>query len=160
MNESTPPEIQVSRTDQLHDLARAYVLNGLGKGNFDAIPYAEEVSLRAPLCPRGSDFPLAGKKALREQWWAPLPRLVAGVQLIETYVNRDLSAVTVEFHCHIREPACTLRVVDRFVVNDQGLIVAQENFFDPRDVTHPGWKNEAHEQPAHTVNRCSPCLPL
>jgi hypothetical protein len=46
----------------------------------------------------------------------------------------------VEFLCHIRAPACTLRIIDRFKVDAMGLIVEQENFFDPRDVTHPGWQ--------------------
>lgn len=60
---------------------------------------------------------------------------------MNTYVNRDLTAVTVEFLCHLRQPAGTLRVVDRFKVNEAGLIADQENFFDPRDVTNPGWQN-------------------
>lgn len=95
--------------------------------------------LRAPLCPGGSGVPLVGRTNLRKQWWAPLPALVAGVEVLETYVNRDLTAVTVEFLCRIREPACTLRLVDRFTVNEAGRITAQENFFDPRGVTNPGW---------------------
>lgn len=60
--------------------------------------------------------------------------------MIDTYVNQDLSAVTVEFHLDIIAPACTLRVIDRFVVDDEGCITAQENFFDTRDVTSPGWR--------------------
>ena len=125
------------RSEQLPHLARAYVLDGLGKGNFDVIPYSEVVTLRAPLCPGGSGVPLSGRSNLREQWWAPLPQLVAGVEVIDTYVNRDLTAVTVEFFCHIRQPACTLRIIDRFKVNNAGQIIEQENFFDPRGVTHP-----------------------
>jgi hypothetical protein len=46
----------------------------------------------------------------------------------------------VEFLCGIIAPACTLRIVDRFIVNDEGRISEQENFFDPRDVTNPGWR--------------------
>ena len=140
MNTTTTNHPMNMRKQQLHQLARAYVLDGLGKGNFDAIPYAEGVSLRAPLCPGGSAVPLIGRNNLREQWWAPLPQLVAGVEVIDTFVNREETAVAVEFFCHIREPACTLRIVDRFKVDAAGLIVEQENFFDPRDVTHPGWQ--------------------
>jgi hypothetical protein len=128
------------RADQLHNLARSYVLDGLGKGSFDAIPYSENVTLRAPLCPGGSSAPLSGRANLREKWWAPLPELVEGVEVIDTFVNRDLTTVAVEFLCHIRKPACTLRVIDRFKVDAAGLIIAQENFFDPRDVTNPGWR--------------------
>lgn len=69
-------------------------------------------------------------------------RLVAGVEVRDTCVNRDLTAVTVEFLCHIRQPACTLRIVDRFAVNEAGRITDRENFFDPRDVTDPGWREQ------------------
>lgn len=133
--------MNTNQPDQLHQLARAYVLDGLGKGDFDAIPYTEDACLRAPLCPGGCGVPLVGRAILREKWWAPLPQLVAGVEVLDTYVNRELTAVTVEFLCHIRQPACTLRVVDRFKVNADGRITDQENFFDPRDVTDPGWQN-------------------
>ena len=47
------------RSDLLHEIARGYVTKGLGGKNFDAIPYTENVSLRAPLCPGGSAVPLA-----------------------------------------------------------------------------------------------------
>ena len=126
------------RPDQLHQIARAYVLDGLGKGNFDVIPYSENVILRAPLCPGGSGEPLAGRSNLRQKWWAPLPQLVAGVEVIDTFVNRDETGVAVEFLCRIRQPACTLRIIDRFKVDADGLIVEQENFFDPRGVTNAG----------------------
>jgi len=129
-----------SRSEKLHEIARDYVLKGLGKKNFNAIPYHEEVGLRAPLCPGGNENRLAGKKNLLEQWWAPLPNLLKGVDLIDTYVNKSETAVTVEFWCHIAEPSCTLRIIDRFTIDDDGLIREQENFFDPRDVTDPGWR--------------------
>ena len=127
------------RASLLHSLASGYVTDGLGAGDFDAIPYADNVVLRAPLCPGGSGVPLEGKENLREIWWKPLPDLVAGTEVVDTYINRDQSAVTVEFLCHIKEPKCTLRIIDRFTGNSEGKIVSQENFFDPRDVTNPGW---------------------
>lgn len=128
------------RAAQLHALARGYVTEGLGKGNFDAIPYSDGVVLRAPIAPGGSGAPIAGRENLRTQWWAPLPDLVGHVEVLDSFVNEELSAVTVEFHCGITHPACTLRIVDRFKVNDDGEIIEQENFFDPRDVTSPGWR--------------------
>jgi hypothetical protein len=134
------PSLTLSKTDMLHELARDYVLKGLGGKNFDAIPYAENVALRAPICPGGSAIPLVGKENLRSIWWAPLPTLVGDVRVIDSFVNSDNTAVTVEFHCDIIDPFCTLRVVDRFTVNEQGQIIAQENFLDPRDITNPGWK--------------------
>jgi hypothetical protein len=126
-----------NRSSQLHGLGRSYVLAGLGKGNFDAIPYAADVILRAPLCPGGSGQPLVGRENLRTHWWPPLPRLVRSVELIDTYVNEDLTAVTVEFLCHITEPPCTLRIIDRFRVSESGLITDQENFFDPSELRRP-----------------------
>ena len=133
--------LTTDRVAQLHSIARSYVTEGLGGKSFDAIPYSEDVVLRAPLCPGGSTAPLIGRESLRTVWWPPLPHLVAGVRVIDTHVNADLTAVTVEFHCDIREPACTLRIVDRFTVDEGGRIVEQENFFDPRDVTNPGWRD-------------------
>lgn len=128
------------RRQQLRDIAEGYVVRGLGRGDFDAIPYHCEVELRAPLCPGGSGVPLRGRDALRSQWWQPLPDLVERTELRDVFVNDSLTAVAVEFLCHIREPKCTLRVIDRFEIDESGRIVAQENFFDPRDVTNPGWK--------------------
>ena len=49
----------------------------------------------------------------------------------------------VEFRCRIDAMSCTLRIIDRFTVNDAGEITSQENFFDPRDVTNPGWRGAA-----------------
>lgn len=130
-----------TNSQQLHQLARGYVAS-LGSGDFDSIPYAENVELRAPLCPGGSAVPLKGRDNLKEQWWAPLPEMVSGVEVINSYVDDDSSSVVVEFMLRIDSIPCTLRVMDRFVINEEGQITSQENFFDPRDVTHPGWQNE------------------
>jgi len=123
-----------SRFQLLEQIGRKYVLDCLGQGDFDAIPYHRAVALRAPLCPGGSAIPLHGREKLREQWWRPLPELVAGVELLDVYVNKPLTAVAVEFLCRIRRPSCTLRIVDRFIVDADGRITSQENFFDPRDL--------------------------
>lgn len=130
----------LSKTEMLHELARDYVIKGLGGKDFDAIPYDDDVILRAPLCPGGSANFLKGKENLRLTWWTPLPSLVGKVKVIDSFVNEDATAVTVEFHCEIINPSCTLRIIDRFIVNKEGKITGQENFFDPRDVINPGWK--------------------
>jgi len=135
-----PADTIEMRKAKLHSIARGYVTEGLGKKNFEAIPYSNEVSLRAPIAPGGSSNPLNGRENVRDQWWAPLPDLVGEVEVIDSFVNSDLSAVTVEFLCNIINPSCTLRIVDRFKVNNEGEITEQENFFDPRDVTNPGWR--------------------
>jgi hypothetical protein len=128
------------REEMLHQIAANYVNKGLGDKNFNAIPYAENVSLRAPLNPGGSEVPVTGRENLRNSWWKPLPDLIGKVQLIDTYINKDLSGVAAEFLCEIIDPACTLRIIDCFKVNEEGKITNQENFFDPRDVTNPGSK--------------------
>lgn len=128
------------REKHLHQLAHDYV-ESLGSGDFESIPYHKDIVLRAPINPGGSSAPMAGKDTLREKWWAPLPDLVSGVEVIDTYVNQDHSAVTVEFLCRIDSLGSTLRIVDRFQVDGEGRITSQENFFDPRDITHPGWRD-------------------
>jgi len=130
----------LSKAGLLHEVAKNYVVKGLGEKNFDAIPYDERVILRAPLLPGGSENALSGIDNLRERWWAPLPSLLGKVKFIDSFVNEDCTAATVEFHCEILNPACTLRVIDCFVINEEGKIMEQENFFDPRDLTHPGSK--------------------
>jgi len=120
----------------LHEIARNYVTKGLGGKNFDAIPYDNEIVLRAPICPGGSGIPLKGKENLRAIWWAPLPSLVGKVRLIDSFVNETNMTVAVEFHCEILSPSCTLRVIDRFKIDQEGKIIEQENFFDPRDITN------------------------
>ena len=91
--------------ENIAELQVGYVMQCIFRwqaGDFDSIPYEESVELRAPLCPGGSAVPLIGRSSLRETWWAPLPDLVSGVEVIGTYVNEDLSAGTVEFLCHIK----------------------------------------------------------
>jgi len=56
------------------------------------------------------------------------------------YVDEELSTVTCEFLLDIVDPPTTLRILDRFTVDFAGRIVAQENYFDPRNVTNPGWQ--------------------
>lgn len=129
------------RKAQLHNIAQLYVEEGLAKGNFDVIPYVDDVELRAPLCPGGSANPLRGKEQLLEVWWKPLPDLVERCELVDSYVNENQTAVTVEFYCYIREPKAKLRVVDRLRIDENGKITAQENFFDPREVTNPEEKH-------------------
>lgn len=135
------PLDDTERKRQLHSIAKNYVIDGLGAGNFNVIPYHENIELRAPIHPMGSQQPMNGRDFIKENWWAPLPGLVAGTDLLDTYVNENLTKVTAEFFCHIKEPACTLRIVDRFEIDSDGKIISQENFFDPRDITSPGWRS-------------------
>jgi hypothetical protein len=129
-----------TRREQLHAIARAYVTEGLGKKNFDAIPFDDNVTLRAPLCPGGMDAPLSGRENLRQMWWPPLPQLIGNVAVVDSYVNDALTAVTCEFTLEVTNPSTTLRIIDRFIVSADGKILEQSNYFDPRNVTDPGWQ--------------------
>ncbi len=135
------PLSELERKRQLHEIAADYVINGLGGKSFEKIPYHENIKLRAPIHPMGSRGLMKGRDYIKENWWAPLPGLVAGTELIDTYINNNLTKVTAEFFCHIKEPTCTLRIVDRFEIDDNGKITNQENFFDPRDITNPNWRS-------------------
>ena len=133
-----------SRTEQLRAAAEAY-FEGLRRKDFSAIPFDDHVSLRAPLCPGGVHRPVKGKEAVRAQWWQPLEPALEGVEVkvLDYYFNESLTGIITEAEVTIRatNPPATLRVADRFNVNEQGKITEQENHFDPREVTNPGWQN-------------------
>lgn len=133
----------MQRQDQLREAVVRY-FDGLREKEFDLIPYHEDVSLRAPLAPGGVEHPLMGRENLRTTWWPPLPELVDAVRLLDIYVNNDLTAAIGEAELYLKlTPQVLLRVADRFTVDDDGQIVEQVNYFDPRDATNPGWRDEA-----------------
>jgi hypothetical protein len=131
------------RREQLRNIADGY-FEALRRKDFSAIPYDDNATLRAPLAPGGVNQPLAGKDALYSQWWIPLEPALEGVEItvLEHYFNESLTAVCSEatITLNVVSPPATLRVADRFTVNAAGKITAQENHFDPRDVTNPGWQ--------------------
>ena len=139
-NDNTAAE----RKAQLRKIAEGY-FEALRKKTLAVIPYDENVTLRAPLTPGGVNRPLTGKRALHSQWWVPLEPALEGVEItiIDHYMNESLTAICTEAEITINavSPPVTLRVADRFMVSAEGKIIAQENHFDPRDVTNPGWQN-------------------
>jgi len=126
------------RRAQLRATAEAYFA-ALANRDFAAIPYDDNVVLRAPLAPGGVHQPLVGKQALRTVWWPPLEPALQAVRVIDVFFNEELTAVCTAAEVSIANLPRPLRVIDRFTVNAAGLIVEQENHFDPRDVTNPGW---------------------
>jgi hypothetical protein len=138
------PELEEStaaqRRAQLRAVAEAY-FGALAQKDFAAIPYDDHVVLRAPLAPGGVHTPLVGKEALRTIWWPPMVPALGEVKVIEHYINDQLTAIITEAEIHTVNPRATLRVADRFTVNAAGKIIEQENHFDPRDVTNPGWQH-------------------
>ena len=131
------------RKEQLRAITEGY-FEALRRKDFSLIPYDDNVTLRAPLVPGGVNQPLVGKEALRAQWWQPLEPAMEGVQIqvLDHYVNESLTSIVAEAEITITivDSPATLRVADRFTVNGAGRIVEQENHFDPRDVTNPGWQ--------------------
>ena len=128
-----------ARKSMLRGVAEAFFA-ALNAKDFEAIPYAEHVVFRAPIAPGGRHFPLLGRAALRKVWWPPLEPVLWKADIVAHYYSDDFSAIVTVADIHTRNPKATLRVADQFVVDDAGLIVAQENHFDPRDVTSPGWR--------------------
>ncbi len=139
---STPTTIgdtAAKRRAQLRAVAEAYFA-ALAKKEFETIPYDDDVSLRAPLCPGGVHTPLVGKEVLRTIWWPPLVSALGEVQVLDHYINEEMTAICTEALITTVNPPATLRVADRFTVSAEGKIIEQEDHFDPRDVTNPGWQ--------------------
>ena len=114
---------------------------GLAKKDFDLIPFAEDVTLRAPLAPGGVHNPIHGRDQVRSLWWEPHPGLLGAVRLERIYYDDDLTGAVGAAEIEVRlDPPVVLRVADRVVVDEAGRITEQENHFDPRDVTNPGWR--------------------
>ena len=130
------------RRTQLRRVVDAY-FGALRSGRFDDIPFHENATLRAPLAPGGVHVPLKGRSTLMREWWTPLQPALSGldVKIHDYYYNESLTAVVTEADVIINafSPPVVLRVADRFTVDDEGRITEQENHFDPRDVTNPGW---------------------
>jgi len=129
------------RIARLRQVAEAY-FDALARKDFDLIPYASDVVLRAPLAPGGVEQPLRGRDQLRAVWWQPLPGLLGEVKLGDVYISETTDAVIGEAELEVLlDPPVRLRVADRFKVDEDGLITDQVNYFDPRDVTNPGWRD-------------------
>jgi hypothetical protein len=119
--------LTVNRKTILSEIVQLYVKEGLAKGDFYAIPYHEDIKLRDPLSPGGATASLKNKNQAYEAWWQMLPELVEKWELVDTTVHEDEVTVTLEFCCYVREPRIKLRIKDRFMVDDEGIIFFQEN---------------------------------
>ena len=119
-------------------IAEAY-FEALRTKNFDAIPYHENATVRAPFAPGGVNRPLVGKEALRAKWWQPLePALEGmGIKVREHYINEAMTGIVTEAEIEVTivDPPITLRVADRFTVTKKARYSSREPF-RPRDVTH------------------------
>ena len=134
----TTQDTAAKRRAQLRAVAAAYFA-ALAKKDFSAVPYDDNVTLRAPLAPGGSSTPLKGKSAVLA-YFVGLYAALGETKVIEHYINEDMTAICTEALVGIVSPPATLRVADTFKVNATGKIFEQESHFDPRDVTNPGWR--------------------
>ncbi len=136
----------IERTNQLRSIIDGYFA-ALRQKDFSAIPYDDNATLRAPLAPGGVNQPLRGKNTLHAHWWIPLEPALEGVEItiLDYYFNESLTAICTEavIVLNVVSPPAVLRVADRFTINAEGKIIEQENHFDPRDVTNPGWQNSS-----------------
>lgn len=123
--------INVTRKHQLKKVAETY-FDSLKQKSFSSIPFTEDVILRAPLAPGGVHNPLIGKKAVLEQWWQPLEPALDGihVKIIDHYINDSMTGIITNAEITLVVPGITLRVADRFIINEEGKITEQENHFD------------------------------
>ena len=125
-----------ARRAQLKSVAEVY-FEGMAKKDMSAVPWDDNVVLHSPLAPEGLGTPLEGASAVRA-WFAELYPVLGEMKVIEHYFNEDLTVIASRSDVGLTNPSCTLRVVDRFTVNDEGRIVKQENHYDPRAVADAG----------------------
>ncbi|MEO5984152.1 MAG: nuclear transport factor 2 family protein [Ferruginibacter sp.] len=123
--------VNQQRKEQLKKVAESY-FDALKQKNFSAIPFSDEVVLRAPLAPGGVHNPIKGKQAVFEQWWQPLEPALEGVSItiIDHYYNDAMTGIITKAEVTLAGPGITLRVADRFIIIDAGMITEQENHFD------------------------------
>ncbi len=138
MNDNTH-NATLERKEQLKKIAETY-FEALRNKDFTAIPYAENIKLRAPLVPGGVDNPLNGKELVNTQWWQPLIPALEGVRInvLDHYYNHTLTGIISEAEITLANPGVTLRVADRFTINNEGKITEQENHFDASSLRNPG----------------------
>lgn len=117
--------------ERLKEISETY-FQALRDKNFSAIPFSDDIILRAPLAPGGAHHPINGKTELYEKWWKPLEPALDGasVDIIDHYYNDSLTGLMTKADITIAVLGVTLRAADRFVINDKGMITEQENHFD------------------------------
>ena len=119
--------------DQLKSIGEIY-FESLRNASFDTIPYHDDIVLRAPIAPGGVARPLKGKQEVFKKWWSPLVPALDGVEIeiIDHFFNESMNALFTKVEFNFTKLGIHLRVADRFIVNENGEILDQENHFDPR----------------------------
>jgi hypothetical protein len=120
-------DVSTGRREQLIRVAEQY-FRGLAQRDVSRVPWHPDVAFRGPLTPTSPD-PLRGLEAVRT-WFEGLYPALGKVEVLEHFIGERSIATRADVH--ITTPPAVLRVLDRFVVDDDGRIVEQENHFDPR----------------------------
>lgn len=126
----------VTRRKALLRAAATAYFTALRTKDFAGVPWDDDVVVRSPLAPPNGEVPyeqhpLQGRATVA-RWFGNLAPNLGDVRVVDFYFNDDLSEVCVRADVDVRQPRCTLRVIDRFVVNGAGRISDQENHYDPR----------------------------
>ncbi|MBC7855765.1 MAG: nuclear transport factor 2 family protein [Pirellulaceae bacterium] len=114
---------------QMITVAESY-FRGLVRKDMSGVPWHENMEFRGPLAP-GYPEPLRGRAAV-QSWLSGLYPVLGEVRVLDHYINNAMTEIVTSAHVSITDPACILRVLDRFVVDESGLITQQENYYDPR----------------------------
>ena len=117
--------------EQLKKISETY-FQALRDKDFSAIPFSNDIAFRAPLAPGGSHKPIKGKQNVFEQWWKPLEPALDGatINIIDHYYNESMTELITKAEITIAVMGVTLRAADRFIINEEGKIIEQENHFD------------------------------
>lgn len=122
-------------TADLIAVAEAY-FDGLRTKDMSRVPWHENVSFRGPLAP-GYPDPIQGRQAL-ESWFSGLYPVLGEVRVIGHYINAARTEIATRAEVAITNPKGMLRVLDTFVVDIDGRITEQENYYDPRPALSQG----------------------
>ena len=123
-----------NRDSQLVGVSEMY-FRGLARKDMSQVPWHPDVVFRGPLAP-GAPEPLRGSLAVRS-WFEALYPALGPVEVVEHHVGEGRRSIATRADVHIVNPPSVLRVIDRFLVDDSGLIVEQENHYDPRPALQP-----------------------
>ena len=126
----------VRQRERLRTISETYFA-GMAKKDMSEVAWAEDVVLYSPLAPEGLATPLVGASSVRK-WFESLYPVLGEIKVIEHYFNEDFSAIASRSDVGLTDPPCVLRVVDRFRVNAEGMIIEQENHYDPRPAMGDG----------------------
>jgi hypothetical protein len=126
------------RKQELKTIAEIY-FQSLRDKNFSAIPFDDNIMLRALLVPGEVNNPVHGKESVNMQWWQPLEPALDGIRIniFDHYINDSLTGIITEAEIILANPSVTLRVADRFTINNEGKIIEQENHFDASTLLNP-----------------------